>query len=82
VGAVPAHLDLTPYAGRWVAIVRGRVAGVGLSAEEARRMAKHNRPKEEATVIFVPSNSRAEGPASPRGDEDRASPPAPMDRDP
>ena len=30
-------LDLAPYAGRWIAIVRGRVAGVGLSPEEARR---------------------------------------------
>ncbi len=78
VPGLPAPLDLTPYAGRWVAIVRGRVAGVGLSAEEARRMAKRNRPKEEATVIFVPSDTRA---ASPHGDEDQTSP-TPMDRDP
>lgn len=52
-------LDLTPYTGRWIAIVRGQVAGVGLSPEEARRLAKHNRPKEEAMIVFV---SGEEGP--------------------
>lgn len=46
--------DLKPYAGRWVAIVQGRVAGVGRTAEEARRLAKRNRPKEEPRVLFVP----------------------------
>jgi hypothetical protein len=33
--------------------VRGRVAGVGLSPEEARRLAKRNRPREEPVVVFV-----------------------------
>ena len=46
-------LDLAPYAGRWIAIVRGQVAGVGLSPEEARRLAKRNRPKEEAMIVFI-----------------------------
>ncbi|MFB0538410.1 MAG: DUF5678 domain-containing protein [Anaerolineae bacterium] len=50
--------DLRPYAGRWVAIVRGRVAGVGRTAEEARRLAKRNRPKEEPRVLFVPEGGR------------------------
>ena len=50
--------DLRPYAGRWVAIVRGRVAGVGRTAEEARRLAKRNRPKEEPRVLFVPQGER------------------------
>ncbi len=49
------ELDLAPYTGRWIAIVRGRVAGVGLSPEEARRLAKRNRPREEAVVVFVSS---------------------------
>jgi hypothetical protein len=49
------ELDLAPYAGRWIAIVRGQVAGVGLSPDEARRLAKHNRPKEEPVVVFVSS---------------------------
>jgi hypothetical protein len=47
------ELDLAPYAGRWIAIVRGQVAGVGLSPEEARRLAKRNRPREEPVVVFV-----------------------------
>ena len=47
-------LDLRPYAGRWVALVGRRVAGVGLTAEEARIAAKLSRPKEEPEVRFVP----------------------------
>jgi hypothetical protein len=47
--------DLTPYAGRWVALIHGRVAGTGWTADEARRAAKRNRPKEEPQVIFVPA---------------------------
>lgn len=47
------ELDLAPYAGRWIAIVRGRVAGFGLSPEEARRLAKRNRPREEPVIVFV-----------------------------
>ncbi len=46
--------DLKPYAGHWVAIVQGRVAGVGRTAEEARYLAKRNRPKEEPQILFVP----------------------------
>jgi len=51
----PKQADLMPYAGRWMALVRGRVAGVGWTAEEARRAAKRSRPKEEPRVIFVPA---------------------------
>jgi hypothetical protein len=51
----PRWADLAPYAGRWVALVRGRVAGVGWTAEEARLAAKRSRPKEEPEVIFVPA---------------------------
>jgi len=47
--------DLAPYAGRWVALVRGRVAGTGWTAGEARQAAKRSRPKEEPQVIFVPA---------------------------
>ncbi|RLC53850.1 MAG: hypothetical protein DRI79_03555 [Chloroflexi bacterium] len=47
-------VDLAPYTGRWVALVHGRVAGVGWTAEEARRAAKRSRPKEEPEVVFVP----------------------------
>jgi poly(A) polymerase len=49
----PDELDLTPYAGRWVALVRGAVAGVGRTAEEARRAAQLSRPKEKPELRFV-----------------------------
>jgi len=45
--------DWQPYAGRWVAVVAGRVAGSGRTPEEARRMALHNRPKDRPTIGFV-----------------------------
>jgi hypothetical protein len=48
------RLDLRPYAGRWVALVNGRIAGIGLTAQEARIAAKLSRPKEEPVVRFVP----------------------------
>ena len=51
----PSLADLAPYAGRWVALVHRRVAGVGWTSEEAHRAAKRNRPKEEPDVIFVPA---------------------------
>ena len=38
----------------------GQVAGVGLSPEEARRLAKHNRPREEPVVVFVSSEGDPE----------------------
>ena len=53
------ELDLAPYAGRWIAIVRGQVAGVGLSPEEAHRLAKHNRPREEPVVVFVSGEGKS-----------------------
>ena len=53
VAVSTSELDLAPYTGRWIAIVRGRVAGVGLSPEEARRLAKRNRPREEPVIVFV-----------------------------
>ena len=53
VAASTNELDLAPYAGRWIALVRGQVAGVGLSPEEARCLAKRNRPREEPVIVFV-----------------------------
>jgi len=46
--------DLAPYAGRWVALVQGRVAGVGITAQAAKLAAQRCRPKEEPTVLLVP----------------------------
>jgi hypothetical protein len=53
--AKPAWNILAPYAGRWVAVVRGHVVGVGWTEKEARRAAKRSRPKEEPQVMFVPA---------------------------
>jgi hypothetical protein len=55
----PLGTDLRPYAGRWVAIVNGHVAGVGFTADEARTAAKLSRPKEEFEVRFVPEEQPA-----------------------
>lgn len=57
----PKGLDLAPYAGRWIAIVRGQITGVGTTAVEARLASKYQRPKEEPQVIFVPAEMTARG---------------------
>jgi hypothetical protein len=51
-------IDYSPYAGRWIAIVRGRVASVGRTANEARQAAKVSRPKDDPQVVYVPRNYR------------------------
>lgn len=53
-----APIDYSLYAGRWIAIVRDQVAGVGRTPDEARRAAKVSRPKDEPLVRFVPKNYR------------------------
>ena len=45
--------DLRPYAGRWVALVAGRVAGSGRTPAQARQIASRNRPKERQKIGFV-----------------------------
>lgn len=49
----PPELDLSPYQGCWVAIVRDQVCGIGRTAEAARRAARQNRPREEPKILFV-----------------------------
>ncbi|MER2599505.1 MAG: hypothetical protein ABTQ73_08295, partial [Caldilineales bacterium] len=52
--SIPMSLpDLAPYAGCWVALVAGQVAGVGQSAEAARLAAHHSRPRERIEAIFL-----------------------------
>ncbi len=57
--ALPKGIDLAPYAGRWVAVVRGQITGVGLTEREARLASKHQRPKEEPQVFFVSEETKA-----------------------
>ena len=59
-----AAIDLQPYAGRWVALINGHIAGVGHTAQEARTAAKLSRPKEEPQVRFVPQDQPPHGPAN------------------
>lgn len=53
-----ASLDLTPYTGRWVALSRrsGTVVGVGVTAQDAARSGRHNRPKDGLMTHFVDPN--------------------------
>ncbi len=46
-------VDLTAYAGRWVAMIGDQVAGVGYTPTEAKRLAQRNRHRERTTVQFV-----------------------------
>lgn len=57
---MPREPDLTAYAGYWVALVRGRVVGVGCTEQEAYVAAKSARRREEPQVMYVPP----EGPPS------------------
>lgn len=46
-------LDLTAYAGRWVALWQERVAGFGTTPDAALTLARHNQPKDRFTLRFV-----------------------------
>lgn len=48
-----ANLNLSPYAGRWVALIQGQVVGVGETPQAARRLAQRNRHKEKLTLLYV-----------------------------
>lgn len=51
---MPESDPLSAYAGRWVAVIRDQVAGVGASAAEALAAAQLARPQEQPAVRFVP----------------------------
>jgi hypothetical protein len=46
--------DLTPYMGRWVALLGNRIVGQGGTPGQALVAAKSNRYKETPTVVYVP----------------------------
>ena len=53
----PAHTDpmpASPYAGRWVARVRGRIIAQGGTPEQALRAAQSTRHKEKPEIIYMP----------------------------
>ena len=51
-------IDYSLYTGRWIALVRGRVIGVGRTAEEARQRAKAAWPKDDPQIVLVPPTYR------------------------
>jgi poly(A) polymerase len=53
-GATPKGLDLSPYAGRWVALIGGRVVGQGGTPEQARQSAQNIRYKETPQIMYAP----------------------------
>jgi tRNA nucleotidyltransferase/poly(A) polymerase len=46
---------VSPYAGRWVARLRGKVVAQGSTPEEARRAAQTHRHKESPEIVFMPA---------------------------
>jgi putative nucleotidyltransferase with HDIG domain len=52
------NIDTTIYANRWIAIVRGHVAGVGLTAGQAYRTAKHTNPKRRPQLMFIDTQGK------------------------
>lgn len=63
---VSHHIDPSLYPNRWIAIVRERVIGVGLTEAQAYRAAMHTRAKDKPRLFFVD----AEGNVTPAGIED------------
>jgi hypothetical protein len=53
-------IDPTLYLNRWIAVVRGRVIGVGLTAEQAYRAAKQTRRKDKPQLFFVDTEGKFE----------------------
>ncbi len=53
---MPENLETvhSPYAGRWVARVRGRIVAQGGTPEQALRAAQVSRSKEKPEIIFMP----------------------------
>ena len=51
----PDSPSASPYAGRWVARLRGKVIAQGNNPEEARRAAQTHRHKETPEIVFMPA---------------------------
>jgi tRNA nucleotidyltransferase/poly(A) polymerase len=46
--------EASAYAGRWVALVRGKIVAQGETREQVFQSARHSRSKEEAEIRFMP----------------------------
>lgn len=47
--------DLTPYSGRWVALIQGKVVGQGGTPQQAQQAAQSSRHKDTPKIMYVPS---------------------------
>jgi hypothetical protein len=56
----PESIDPKLYPNRWIAVVRGRVVGVGLTAQQAYRAAKQTRRKDKPQLFFVDAKGKVE----------------------
>lgn len=56
IQALAENINTTLYTNRWIAIVRGRVVAVGLTARQAHRAAKIARPKDTPQILFIDAN--------------------------
>jgi hypothetical protein len=54
------NIDPSLYPDRWIAVVRGRVVGVGLTRQQAQRAAKQTRPKDTPQLLFVHVDGKIE----------------------
>ncbi|MBN1218206.1 MAG: hypothetical protein JXM69_04700 [Anaerolineae bacterium] len=52
------HIDTTLYFNRWIAVVRGRVVGVGLNSQQAHRAATQTRPKDKPQLFYVDTEGK------------------------
>lgn len=51
---LPVDVDFSPYAGRWVAVINGRIVAQGGTPEQASLAAQLSRPKEIPQVYSIP----------------------------
>ncbi|HNK64600.1 MAG TPA: HD domain-containing protein, partial [Anaerolineales bacterium] len=50
-----ADKNNSPYAGRWVALVRGRIVAQGGTREQALQASRSSRHKERTEIVFMPA---------------------------
>jgi hypothetical protein len=53
-------INTSLYPNYWIAVVRERVVGVGLTAQQAHRAARQTRPKDKLQLFFVNAKGQVE----------------------
>ena len=70
----PLDLDLQPFAGRYIALLEGRIIAVADSAEAVRIRAAVARPQRPASILWVASSAGGEAAAESSGRVDAEKP--------